>query len=130
MSLSPLLDPFHIGLVPEVIFIPWFPEPLPLAPSFAGPAAIGGQTEKLASGIMNVRCEENFAAAALASVSLGTHRAQNEKKTKATDQSKSGDQRKKKPKKEENFSARISKKINPKKTQFQTGGFPPLPFRR
>ena len=86
MSLSPLLDPFHIGLVAEVIFVRWLSEPAPLAPGFAGPTTFGGQAEKLSAGIMNVGSEENLAASAFASVALGTHRLKIGKKKQPANQ--------------------------------------------
>jgi hypothetical protein len=86
MSLSPLLDPLHIGLVAEVVFVPWFFKPAPLAIRFAGPATIGGHAEQLPAGVMNVGCEENFAASAFVAVALGTHRPKSGKKKQTANQ--------------------------------------------
>jgi hypothetical protein len=130
MSFTPLLDPFHIGLAAEVMFVLCFSEPAPLTPSLAGPATIGGRAEKLSVGIMNLRSEENLATSAFASAALGTHRLKSGKKNQGADQQKSEHSGRKRTKKEEKFSAGILKNINPKKTQIQTGGFPPLSFRR
>ncbi|MCA1837354.1 MAG: hypothetical protein LC674_00775 [Actinobacteria bacterium] len=101
-----------------------------MAIRFACPAAIGSQTEKLPTGIMNVGKKKRMAAAAFAAVALGTHRPKRGKKTKPTHQQKSECQQRKRQKKEEKFLQRISKKIRKKNTQFQTGGFPPLSSRR
>ena len=83
MSLPPLLDPLHVGLVAEVIFVPRFSEPAPLALRFAGTATIRGQAEKLTAGIMDVGREEIFAATALAAVGLEIHRLQKREENRA-----------------------------------------------
>ncbi|MPN52211.1 hypothetical protein SDC9_199867 [bioreactor metagenome] len=86
MSLAPLLDPLHMGLVAEVMFVLWFSKPAPLTPSLAGPATIGGRAEKLPVGIMRLRREENLATSAFASATLGTHRPKSGKKKHGLDQ--------------------------------------------
>jgi len=73
----------------------------------------------LSAGIMNVGSEENFAASALASAWLETHRPKSGKKTEPANQQKSQRHRRKNGKKEEKVSARISN--NPRET-----GFPSL----
>jgi hypothetical protein len=115
MGFAPLPDPFHVLGVAEVISIAWFSQPAPLTGGLAGPATIRSQAEKLTAGIMNVRSEKCFAAAALASVRFATHRARNGKKTKPSNQSKNASGRREKTKKEEKFSRRILKKIRGKK---------------
>ena len=86
MSLAPLLDPFHMGLVAEVMLVLWFSKPAPLTRSLAGPATIGVRAEKLPVGIMNLRSEENLATSAFASATLGTHRSKSGKKKHDLDQ--------------------------------------------
>jgi hypothetical protein len=130
MGFAPSLDPLHVLSVAEVISVACFSQPAPLTGGFAGPATSRSQTEKLTAGIMNVRSKNYFAAAALASVELGTHGPPSGKKTRPANQSKNSPGRREKKTKEEKFSRRISKKIRGKKKQFQTGGFPPLSFRR
>jgi hypothetical protein len=88
MGFAPSLDPLHVLSVAEVISVACFSQPAPLTGGFAGPATSRSQTEKLTAGIMNVGNEKYFAAAALASVVLGTHRPPSGKKTGPTNQSK------------------------------------------
>jgi len=64
---------------------------------------------------MKVGGEELNAAAALASIGLGTHRAPSGKKTERSYQLKNGPARKAELKKEEKLSQRILKKIKRKK---------------
>ena len=96
MSFAPLSDPLHVDSVAEVFSIAWLAQPAPLTVGLAGLAAIRCATEQLSAKIMRARREEYFAAAALASVVLGTHRAPSEKKTKPPNQSKSGSGRREK----------------------------------
>ena len=88
MGFAPLSDPLHVLGVAEVISIAWFAQPAPLTGSFAGLATSRSQTENLTAGIMNVGGEKGFAAAALASIVLGTHRSPSAKKTDPSKQSK------------------------------------------
>lgn len=74
--------------VAEVISIGWLLEPAPLTGGLAGTAAIRRRAIKLAIGIVAARREENVAAAALALVVLGAHRAPSRKKIQAPLQSK------------------------------------------
>jgi hypothetical protein len=115
MRFAPLLDPLHVLGVVEVISTAWFSQPAPLTGGFACLATIRSRTEKLTTGIMNIGSEKHFAAAALASVVLGTHRLPSGKKTGPSDQSKTSPGSREKVKKEENFSRRILKKIRGKK---------------
>ena len=116
VSFAPLADPLHVLGVAEVISIAWLSQPAPLTGGFAGLATIRSRTETLTAGIMNIGSKKCFAAVALASGVLGNHRLPSGKKTEPFDQSKTSQERRKKTKKEENFSRRILKKIRGKKT--------------
>ena len=96
MGVAPLPDPLHVLGVAEVISVAWLAQPSPLTRGFAGLATIRSQTEKLTAGIMNVRTEKCFAAAALASIGLGTHRPPSGKKTEPAKQSKKHPRRREK----------------------------------
>lgn len=72
-----------------------------------------------AARIMRVGPEEYFAAAALATAVLGTHRAPSGKKTKPSNQLKSAPGRREKWKKEEKFRRGILKKIHGRKRNFK-----------
>jgi len=96
MGLAPLPDPLDVGRTSEVIAIGGLVQPATLTVGFTGPAAIGGQTEKLALGMMPVGREEFFAAAALASGGLGTHREPSCKKMKSATESESAPGRRQK----------------------------------
>jgi len=130
MVLAPLPDALNVGRASEVIAIGWFVQPAALTVGLAGPAAIRGRTEKVASRIMPVGREEFFAAVALASGKRGTHRPPSRKKTQPATESKTASGRRQNAKKEEKSSRGIPKKITRKKTEFQTAGFSPLSFRR
>jgi hypothetical protein len=88
MGFAPLLDPFHVLGVAEVISVAWLAQPAPLTGGFAGLATSRSQTEKLTTGIMNVSSKTCLAAAAFASIVLGTHRLPSGKKTGPPNQSK------------------------------------------
>jgi hypothetical protein len=88
MGFAPLPDPLHVLGIAEVISIAGFSQPAPLTGGLAGPAAIRSQTEKLTTGIVNVRSEKCLAAATLASLWIETHRPPNGKKTTPSNQSK------------------------------------------
>jgi hypothetical protein len=133
MGFTPLLHPLRVLSITEVISVSWFSQPAPLAGGFAGAPTSRRQTKQLAAGIMNVGSEEDFAATALAPRELGTHRSKREEGLTNQSIKKQSGKKRKKGKKEEKFSRRIAKKnrqISRKKNQFQTGGFPPLSFRR
>jgi hypothetical protein len=130
VGFAPGLNPLHVVSIPEVISVGPFAQPVPLTGRLAGPPTRGRQTVKLALGIMPVGMEENVAAAALASVGVGTHRVPNSKKIQASVQSETAPAGRKKAKKEEEFSRWKSEEITPKNMDFQTARKPPLSFRR
>ena len=125
MGFAPLLDPLHVLSVAEVISVGWFSQPAPLTGGFAGAATSGSQTEKLTVGIMNVGSEKYFAAAALASVELGTHRPPSGKKIRPANQSKNGPGRRgKEGRRKKSFRAESPRKSERRKTNFKPAVFP------
>ena len=124
MGFTPLLDPFHVLGVAEVISVAWFAQPAPLTGGFAGLATSRSQTEKLTTGIMNVRSKTCLAAAAFASVMLGTHRLPSRKKTGPSNQSKNSPGRREKTKKEEKFRAEARRKSERRTNIFRPAVFP------
>lgn len=129
MGFAPLLDTFHVLVVAEVFSVGWLTEPPPLTGRFTGATTIRCATENLPSGIMPVRNEERFAAAALASGVLGTHREPSGKKTKPLTESKNGFQQKEKNRRrKKNFHGQLRRKSNRRRRNFRPPVFPHFHF--
>ena len=122
--MAPLSNPLHVVGTAEVILVGGLAQPAPLTGGLAGAATLRRQAVKLALGVMPVGMEELIAAAALASLLLGTHRASSWKKIQPPVQSQTAPPRKNKTKKEEKLSRRKREEHHPEEDGFSKRRFP------
>ena len=134
MLLLPVADPLGILGVTEVILVLRLGQPSPHELPFSGLAALGFGTVALAPAAPVIGKKKFLAVQALVSGSGRLHRFQTQKETsigrpsQKTEENPAG-RRLRPEKKEEDFSANLSKKIQRKKIPFQTGSFASIPFR-
>jgi hypothetical protein len=130
MSPAPLLNPAHLFLAAKVTSAELGLPPTTLTGHLAGLTAGWGRAVKLVMSVPIIRMEKTSATTAFAPARFTTHRAPESNRSARKSNPKNGCQEDPKGRRKKSFQANSRRKLSLKKTEFQTGGFPPLSFRR
>jgi hypothetical protein len=130
MGSTPRLDAAHFFLPAEVIAPELGLSPTTLTGDLAGLSASQGRAVMLVMPVTVIRTEKLSATTALAPARFATHRAPSPDKRAGKSNPKSGCEEDPRRRRKKSFQVNSRRRFRHKKTEFQTGGFPPLSFRR
>jgi hypothetical protein len=130
MGPAPFLHTAHFFLAAKVTTSELGLPPTTLTGGLAGLTASRGRAVMLVMPVTVIRTEETPATAAFAPARFTTHRAPTPDQPAGKSNPKNCCQEDQRQRSKKSFQVNSRRKLRAKKTEFQTGGFPPLSFRR